>query len=56
MGRKPEPHSIRTVAAAVGLSRSSLHRLKRRHGLNLADKPALTALLNERNRHKTPKP
>lgn len=56
MGRKRQADSIRTVAAAFGVARSSLHRLKRRHGLNLADKPALAALLNDRNRHKTPKP
>ena len=56
MSRHREPHSIRTVAAAVGVARSSLHRWKQRHGLNLADKPALAALLAERNRPKPSKP
>jgi hypothetical protein len=56
MGRKRQSDSIRTVAAAIGLSRSSLHRLKMRYGLNLADKPALAAMLSERNRPKPSKP
>ena len=56
MGRKAELHSIRTVAAAFGVARSSLHRWTKRHGLNLANKSALAALLNERNRPKPSKP
>jgi transposase-like protein len=56
MGRKAEPHSIRSTAAAVGVARSSLHRWTKRHGLNLADKPALAALLAERNRPAPAKP
>jgi hypothetical protein len=56
MGRKAEPHSIRTVAAVVGISRSTLHRWKLANGINLADKPALAALLNERNHPKPSKP
>jgi hypothetical protein len=56
MARKAEPHSIRSTAAAVGVARSTLHRWKLANGINLADKPAVAALLAERNRPKPSKP
>lgn len=56
MGRKRQADSIRSTAAAFGVARSSLHRWTKRHGLNLADKRALAALLAEHARPKSPKP